>query len=244
MKRAHKLYAVAGFGLSAAFALSRGWTLPEFCWSVWLAGLVYAWSCVLTAALQIILTARSGKPGYERLLPILRHMRPDVFLLAMIAAAAAVGLAAFYLYGFLFAFYGIFLSVFAAMEPRSLFGPDGFINSDFFTPAFYLLARFWPMALGVLIAGWEDFLRRSPWRRVALPMQEEIVRMHVLTLTLPFLSLLAWALFGERYQSIAIVVLMGMFYLFPSGARGGGAESGGTPDREAREMQAGRTTGS
>jgi hypothetical protein len=39
-------------------------------------------------------------------------------------------------------------------------------------------------------------------------------------LALPFLSLLAWALFREAYQSITIVLLLGLLYLLPKKARG------------------------
>jgi hypothetical protein len=57
------------------------------------------------------------------------------------------------------------------MEPLNFFGRNGFINSDF-TPLIYLVDRFWPMSAGVLIANWEDFFRKNPWKRVLLPFQK------------------------------------------------------------------------
>ena len=139
MKTALNLYGAIGFGFASAFAVVQGWSLPEFCWSTWLAGLIYAWSCVVTASLQIILTARSDKAAYEERLPSLRRISPNVFLLGVIVVIVSIGLIAFRIYSFLFGFYGLFLSVFSEMKPLSLFGRNGFINSDFFTPVSILL---------------------------------------------------------------------------------------------------------
>ncbi len=208
-------YAAVGFGLASVSAVTQHWSLPEFCWSTWLAGLVYVWGCTLTAALQIVLTARSDQAAYAERLPFVRGIPPRFFLLGVTAIALATGLLAFYLCAFVFGFYGLFLSVFAEMEPMALFGRNGFINSDFFTPVMHLAVRFWPMAVGVLIANREDLSRQNPWRRVLLPFESEILRMHVMILALPVFSMIAWALFREAYQSITIVLLMGLFYLLP-----------------------------
>lgn len=180
-----------------------------------MAGLVYAWGCTLTAALQIILTARLGQASYAERLPFVRGFSPRLFLLGLTAITVGATLLAFHLYALLFTFYGLFLSVFAEMEPRALFGRNGFINSDFFTPVMYLAVRFWPMAVGVLIANREDLSWKNPWRRILLPFQGEIVRMHIMVVALPVLSLIAWVLFQEAYQSMTIVFLMGLFYLLP-----------------------------
>lgn len=212
-------YGVAGFALAAAFAIVQKWTLPEFCWSTWLAGLFFAWTCVIGAGLRIILTARSEKARYEARLPFLRRVPPVLFLPAMIAVAAAAGLIAFRLYAFLFGFYGLFLSVFAEMEPVRLFGRNGFINSDFFTPVAWLADRYWPMALGLLVADWKAIFGPRPWKRLLLPLQAEILRMHVLILALPFFSLLAWAVFDTAYQPVTIVLLMGLICLLPEPGR-------------------------
>jgi hypothetical protein len=215
LRTAINRYGVIGLGLASPFAVTQEWSLPEFCWSTWLAGLVYSWGCIGTAAMQIILTARSNKPAYEERFPFLRGISPSVLLLGVTVISVSVGLLAFRIYSFLFGFYGLFLSVFAEMEPLSLFGRNGFINSDFFTPLMHLVDRFWPMVVGVLITNWEDFFLKNPWKRILLPLQKEIVRMHVMILALPFFSLIAWALLGNAYQSITIVLLMALFYLLP-----------------------------
>ena len=218
MKNSINPYGVIGFGLTTVFAVTQEWSLPEFCWSTWLAGLVYTWACIVTASLQIILTSRSDRAAFDKRLPFLQRFSPNVFILGVTVISVFVGLLAFRIYTFLFAFYGLFLSVFAEMEPFDLFGRNGFINSDFYSPLMYLVERFWPMAVGVLIANWKDFFQRNPWKRVLLPLQKEIVRMHIMILALPFFSLLAWALFREAYQSITIVLLLGLLYLLPKKA--------------------------
>jgi len=230
VKTAVNPYRMAGFGVSATAAVFSNWSLPEFCWSTWLAGLVYSWTCVITAAVQIMLAARMDKETYGRWLPLLRRFSPGVLLLGVRVISVAVGLIGFRLYSFLFGFYGLFLSIFSEMEPLTLFGRNGFINSDFFTPVFYLTDRFWPMALGVLLANWGDFVQNKPWRRVLLPFQKEIIRIHIMILVSPFFSLIAWALFGKGYQSITIVLLMSLFYLLPKKAKKGEPEHAGNPD--------------
>ena len=237
MKTAINPYGIVGFVLAAAFALTQDWSLPAFCWSTWLAGLVYAWTCIGTAALQIVLTARSNRKAYERRIPPLGRVPPAAFHLGVTAVALLTAYVAFRIYAFAFGFYGLFLSVFAEMEPVALFGRNGFINSDFYTPVAYLLKHYWPMAAGVLITSWEGLLHQDPWKRVLLPLQHEILRMHVMVLALPFVSLAAWALLGAAYHSLAIVLLMGVFYLVfakrPHGA--GTAERDGRDDRPLME---------
>lgn len=215
MRLAINPYGTIGFGLASTYAVLGSWSLPEFCWSTWLAGLVYAWGCIATASVQGVLTACFHRAAIQKRIPFLRHLSPAVFLLGAILFSLSLGWLAFRLYSFLFGFYGLFLSVFAELEPHSLFGRNGFINSDFFTPVLFLLERFWPMVVGVLIANWQDFLGGSPWQRIRLPLQREIIRLHVMILALPFFALLAWALFGAAYQPFTILLLMALLYLLP-----------------------------
>jgi hypothetical protein len=214
-QRGITLFSLAGFALTSVFAVTEEWSLPEFCWSAWLAGLFYAWGCAATASLRIILDARSDRAAYEQRLPFLRRFSGGLFLLGVTAVSLAAGLLAFYLYSHLFGFYGLFLSVFAEMEPLSLFGRNGFINSDFFSPLAVLVDRFWPMALGALVANWDDVAGPNPWKRILLPLQHEILRMHLMILALPIFSMLSWALFRDAYQPATIVGLLGLFFLLP-----------------------------
>jgi len=206
---------VIGFCLTAWFALYQNWTLPQFCWSIWLAGLIYAWSCVIAAVIQIVTTAGFNKKYYEEKFSFVRNLFPGIFSISLILFSILVGLIGLRIYSYVFGFYGLFLSVFAEMEPHTLFGRNGFINSDFFTPVTYLINIFWPMALGTLIASFKDFYKKDPWKRILLPFQKEVLRMHVMILLLPFIALIAWALFGNKYQPVVIILLLGIFYLLP-----------------------------
>ena len=204
------------FGLTSYLAVTQQWSVQELCWSVWLAGLFYSWMCVITAAIQILLTARTQKEYYDTAVPFIKRISPEIFALAIIPVTLLVGWIALYLYCYLFSFYGLFLSVFAEMEPHSLFGRNGFINSDFFTPVTYLAVNFWPMIIGTLIANADEFMKKTPWKRILLPFQSnEILRIHIMTVAMPFLMLIAWALFKPAYQQLTIVLLIGIFYLLP-----------------------------
>jgi hypothetical protein len=214
LRRALQPSALIGFAVAATFAVLGGWSLPEFCWSAWLTGLIYSWAAVLTGAIRIIATGRSRKSSYEEHLPVLGRMSGTAFLLALVLVIVPGAVAMAYLYAIVFGFYGLFLSFFAEMQPHDLFGRNGFINSDFSDPVMYLLVLFWPMVAGTLITFRDELVRGDPWRRLLLPTRE-VARVHVLVVTMPFLALLAWALFGESYHSVTIVLLMGLFYLWP-----------------------------
>jgi hypothetical protein len=203
-----------GFVLASLCAVIEGWSLQEFCWSTWLAALAFSWACVIVAVIRILLTARTGKGSYEAALPFIRRVSPAVFLLALVPITLLAGLIALYLYSLIFSFYGIFLSVFAEMEPHSLFGRNGFINSDFFTPVTYLSGVFWPMIAGTLIAHGNSLLQGNPWERMLLPFRSRrILCIHILTIAQPFLTLIAWALFKNAYQPVTIVLLIAVFCL-------------------------------
>ena len=204
------------FVLTSYFAVIQRWSVQEFCWCVWLAGLFYSWTCVIMAAMQIMLTARTQKENYDAKVPFMKRISPEVFALGIIPVTLLVGFIALYFYCYLFSFYGLFLSVFAEMEPHSLFGRDGFINSDFFTPVTYLTGSLWPMILATRIANADDFLQEKPWERIIFPFKSNtILRIHIMTIALPFVMMIAWALFRKAYQPVTIVLLIGVFYLLP-----------------------------
>ncbi|HNZ65261.1 MAG TPA: hypothetical protein PKJ10_05445 [Smithella sp.] len=204
------------FFITAYLAVVQKWSVQEFCWCVWLAGLFYSWTCVVTAAIQIMLTAGTNKKCYDAEAPFIQSISPEVFALAIIPVTLLAGFVALYIYCWLFSFYGLFLSVFAEMPPLDLFGRNGFINSDFFTPVTYLAERYWPMIAATLIANADDFMRRQAWERIVLPFRDnQILRIHIMTLALPFLMMLTWALFRDAYQQLTIVILIGIFFLIP-----------------------------
>lgn len=203
----------SGFAVSAGFVLSEQISLPEFCWSFWLSGLVYSWTLVICGCARIFLSPMSETLWVTMKIPCVRDWqeRWQKLLLCLmgLVAATVVG----YLYTWLFAFYGLFLSVFARMEPLEYFGENGFINSDFHTPVLLLLGKYWPIVVGTLLAGLREIFDENPWRLLVKPFNSRVVMIHVMVLAVPFLSILAWLLFRESYQPIVIVVLLGIFTL-------------------------------
>lgn len=212
----NKVISLVAFGLTAYLAIVQKWSLKEFCWCIWLAGLFYSWACVLTAAIQIMLTARTNKDDYDAEVLLIKKVPPEIFALTIIPVTLLVGFVALYIYTWIFSFYGLFLSVFAEMPPLDLFGRNGFINSDFFTPVTYLADRYWPVILATLIVNADVFLSRNPWERIVLPFKNnEIMRIHIMILVMPFLAMITWALFKGAYRQLTIILLIGIFYLLP-----------------------------
>jgi len=41
------------FALTSYLAVIQKWPVQELCWSVWLAGLFYSWTCVIMAAIPL-----------------------------------------------------------------------------------------------------------------------------------------------------------------------------------------------
>ncbi|HSA33482.1 MAG TPA: hypothetical protein P5077_07140 [bacterium] len=216
----HDLSALVGFALSAFFAFRDGWTLPEFCWSAWLAGLFFSYACVVVAPVQIILFSGREITRLRDRITQLERVPDGALRAGMIVVALVIGGVSFYVYSYLFGFYGIFLSVFAEMEPLTFFGRNGFINSDFYTPVVYLAERFWPMVAGALIGNAALLLGPDPWGKAVMPFKsKQIVRIHVMVVLMPLITLAVWAVVGDRYHFPVIVLLMVLFYLIPEGSR-------------------------
>lgn len=204
------------FALMGYLAFVQQWSLQEFCWSVWLCGLFYSWACVITAAAQMMLTARAQKEFYDAKIPWVKRISPEGFALGIIPASLLIGFIMLYIYSWIFSFYGLFLSVFVEMKPLNLFGRNGFINSDFFTPVAYLTDHFWPMILATLVVNWRDLWRQNALEKIVFPFKShDILRIHVMILVMPFLAMVTWALFGDAYQQWTVILLIGLFYLLP-----------------------------
>lgn len=213
-----RYWSILGFVISATAAISQAWSLPMFCWSTWLAAYGFSMLAIAIAALRLSLN-----PPLWSLLDGLKRWQQRLITRGV---ALLVACLVAWLYSYLFGFYGLFLSVFATMEPASLFGPNGFINSNFWTPVAYLCDRLWPMLLGVAIANGAELFQGNPWRGLIAPFQSQhILRVHLLAVLTPFMAMLAWLLFPTHYQPIAIILLLALFYFLPESPPGATAES-------------------
>lgn len=231
--------ALGGFGLSVAFAVHQQWSLPELCWGFWISGLVCSWAFALAGALRILLAPASAIPTAVRSWPPLANLPAAGWRALLALSALAVGFVMVQVYAYLFGFYGLFLSVFAEMEPHHLFGRNGFINSDFYGPVVVLLERFWALVIGALATDLHLALRGSPWRVARLPFSLQLLPMHLMVLAVPFVSLLFWALVGERYHLPAVVLVLALFHFLP---RERGAHTCATSAAEPDARHAGRAS--
>jgi hypothetical protein len=205
--------------VAAPVAVAGDWSLAEFCWSTWFAGLMITWLCVLSGGLQIVATAPQARAWLDRHVPALGRLPRPATIALTVTAGTALTAVAFLAYTHAFGLYGLLLSFFAEMEPHALFGRDGFINSDFWTPVGYLAVNFWAMSLGIVVAYGRQIMRTDPWKRMLLPFASEVIRVHVMVVVMPFLALIAWGAFRESYQSVVIVLLMAGFYILPGQSR-------------------------
>jgi hypothetical protein len=212
---ANRIAHLAGFVLAAGFAVADGWTLQAFSWSTWLAGLVLSVVGVISAAIHTVFTTDSLKGKLAVHIPWLNTISSSLFRLLVLLILITLVPAVLYLYAFIYSIYGMLLSFFAEMEPVELFGRNGFINSDFITPVGYLLKTYWAMALGTIMAEWELFTKPEPWKRIVVPAETGMMRVHIYVVVMPFVALFAYSLFGDSYHSLAIVILMALFYFLP-----------------------------
>jgi len=211
--------AILGFLLTVSFGIDGRWSTQEFCWSTWLTGLIYTWALAFTVTLSLILHSGHHKKMLLNRFPI-THRIPSTLLSLLIAGVAlGGGYVAFRAITFFFGFYGLFLSFFAEMEPHEFFGRNGFINSDFFTPCRYLLNRYWPMVIAILLANWQDLLPRQDLVQKLKIIRMEIIRMHLFVLFFPFVALIAWLILRTGYHPVTILIMSALLVFSPKPGR-------------------------
>lgn len=223
--RNSRLIHLIGFALAAVAALHDGWTVQQLCWSFWISALITCWGLVAAAVIRLIIQPAFLRSAVDRLQQITggRLSSIPTLIISALIFIAMLGLcfAAYRAYSFLFAFYGLFLSAFAPIEPAEYFGPNGFINSNFYDPVLDLIERFWPMIIGTLIAEWPHLVSEHPLKNLSKPFQTQLVRLHLAVLGVPFISMFAWILLGEHYQIIAVVLILAVFYYTPENTKEG-----------------------
>ncbi len=199
---------------SAFLAVRQEWSVREFCWSVWIAGLVFSLLCVAWGYIHLIIRVEREGRKLANFSGFALLSNPLNASLVVFAAGSVAAMAAAFIYLKVFSFYGLFLSVFAEMKPYELFGRNGFINSDFFTPAAHLARKFWPVILLASVSGAGALTGPDPWVKMVMPVRsKEIIRIHLMTLALPFLSLFFWMIFRDKYNAPAVVSLLAIFFL-------------------------------
>jgi len=205
--------AIVGFLVSVIPAIWAQWSLPELCWSFWVNGLFVSLLMVLVAVAK----ASLAPPDWlQKLLNDRVKLSLPILRLINIVAAVGLGLAVAQAYLWVFGFFGILLSAFFEMDPKDLFGRNGFINSDFITPIVFLLERFWPALLGTILTEFPDAFRGKAWALYFAPFSKQLPLTHIMVVLTPAAALLFWILFGEAgWQQPAIVAILALFHFFP-----------------------------
>lgn len=215
MNRAAVPTVLSGLLLSIAFTLSRDVSLAEFCWTFWLVGL---YSSYISAGRFAVRTVLHRDALRERI-PPLSTLAPRTLLWVSLALALTGGLALGYAFTYAFGFYGIMLSVWVRLQPESLFGPNGFINSDFWTPVLHLTRLYWPLVAGQIISESSALFSRPEPGSGSFAPERQIVVLHVIVLALPFVAMLSYAALGTRYEAMSVVLLLIIKALFDLGRR-------------------------
>ncbi len=227
------LQGIAGFALVAALAVMQGWTLPDFCWSNWLAGLLYGWCCIVVAVAQIVLSEALRKEHGVKKNLLLQSMPPLVRVVAVSVACFFVAFLAYELYSLFFIYLGIGVSLFFGDGPLNPLNPLNMEDTSIaFDTVAYLLEDFWPVAAGMILTRWPDFVRGNPWKRIFLPLDKKLIHTHALILGGMLCAVIAQLFFAETYETVAIVIILGGMFLWPqnTGEPGGKKADDSKPD--------------
>ncbi len=214
---------LSGLVLSIAFTLSRDVSLAEFAWTFWLVGLYSS----LIAAGRFAVRTVLYRDSLRKRIPPLSSLEPRALLWVSLAVAVLGGLALAYAFTYVFGFYGIMLSVWVQLQPEALFGRNGFINSDFWTPVLHLTRLYWPLVAGQIISESSALFGRPQPGTESLAPERQIVVLHVFVLALPFVAMLSYAVLGAQYETLSIVLLLIVKSLFDLGRLGGGRRKAG-----------------
>jgi hypothetical protein len=128
------------------------------------------------------------------------------------AGSIAVGAFTWFHFTFFHTVHAMLMSFFLQMEPKTLFGPNGFINADKMVVFDYLVTHYWPMILGAFIARRGIILAGNPGVNLKA-IYQGVMRIHFFILLSAFLFFLIY--FGiEVYQKVLLLVLLFLFF-FP-----------------------------
>ena len=199
---------------SIALAVFNEWKLNEFCWIVWVSGLLFSIMCSLAGFFHLLFDLKYQSYFLSKYVPFYLSSKKVLFLSLIVCVGFIASFAAALFYIHIFGFYGLFLSVFARMEPLSLFGENGFINSNIFVAVKYLVEKYFYIIIFSLIADFVFIFKVDLWSKIFLPFKsKEIVKIHIMTVLLPFISLFFFMLVKDKYNTPAIIVFLCIFYL-------------------------------
>ena len=226
------IFDILAFILTAFFAFKFEWQANELCWGLWVSSLLTGWVVIVSSVLRTLLHL-AGIPllreedlnGKED--PLSAYFRARAFsskttdaknpmtswpAIWIAVGSIAIGAFTWFHFTFFHAVHALLMSFFLQMEPKNLFGPNGFINADQYDIFNYLITNYWAMILGTFIARRGILFGGNPGINLKA-IYQGVVRIHVFILLSAFLFFLIY--FGiEVYQRVLLLILLFLFF-FP-----------------------------
>jgi len=220
------------FIFTAYMALTYEWKANELCWGLWISSLLTGWVIILSSVLRTLLHLAGIPLLKEEDLnvqgdPLSAYFRTKTFrgtkqpgtkpmpswsTYFMVAATLGIGLFTFFHFTMFHTIQGLLMSVFVSMEPKTLFGPNGFINADSDEILSYLVRHYWPMILGTFIARRWHIFGGNPGANLKA-IYQSVVRIQIFILLSGLLFFLIH--FGiETYERFLLLILLFLFF-FP-----------------------------
>ena len=223
---------ILAFCLTASMAFLFEWQANEMCWGLWISSLLTGWVVIISSVLRTLLHL-AGIPLLreedldEKGDPLSAYFRSKTFSPntkdtknpraswpSILIAVGSVVIGAFTWFHFTFfhTVHALLMSFFLQMEPKNLFGPNGFINANQYDIFNYLVTNYWPMILGTFIARRGIIFGGNPGINMKA-IYQGVVRIHVFILLSAFLFFLIYFGIGV-YQRVLLLILLFLFF-FP-----------------------------
>jgi len=226
------LFDILGFLLAAFFAFNFDWRANELCWGLWISSLLTGWVVILSSITRTLLHL-AGIPLLreedlsEKGDPLSAFFRSRTFgskakdtkdptaswpSILIAFGSLAIGAFTWFHFTFFHTVHALLMSFFLQMEPKILFGPNGFINADKMTVFDYLITHYWPMILGTFVARRAIIFGGNPGANLKT-IYQGVMRIHFFILLSAFLFFLIY--FGiETYERVLLLILLFLFF-FP-----------------------------
>jgi len=223
---------ILAFCLTASMAFLFEWQANEMCWGLWISSLLTGWVVTISSVLRTLLHLAGIHLLREEDLdekgdPLSAYFRSKTFSPntkdtknpraswpSILIAVGSVVIGAFTWFHFTFfhTVHALLMSFFLQMEPKNLFGPNGFINANQYDIFNYLVTNYWPMILGTFIARRGIIFGGNPGINMKA-IYQGVVRIHVFILLSAFLFFLIYFGIGV-YQRVLLLILLFLFF-FP-----------------------------
>ena len=227
-----RYFDLLAFFLTAFFASLFDWKSNELCWGLWASSLFTGWVVIASSVLRTLLhlvgvqilreedlnekgdllstyfRARTFNPMTKDT----KNFTTSWSTVWIAVGTIAMGAFTWFHFTFFHTIHALLMSFFLQMEPKDLFGPNGFINADRYDIFNYLVTNYWPMILGTFIARRGILLGGNPFMNLKA-IYMGVVRIHVFILISAFLFFLIY--FGiDVYQRVLLMILLFLFF-FP-----------------------------